>query len=308
MTTRKTHQFANELSTCLEFGNKTDEQKLKLILHVGTPKTGTTSLQKYLEKKQSKLRRKGILYPKNILNITNPSAPRHHWFEKNLLSTHVDFFLENFKNIVTQVDESTHTIVLSSEGIYSQWWSFPDESIELLRVLNELFQVEVWVWFREPCEFVESFYKQCIRNPRIVGNPCYGKDLSIAEMLDRGWFTKHLDYKGFVDDCENVFSEGTVKAYEYDVDIVRSISNIFNLATTHDNPTLRLNNSLSAPAVSLLRRINQLNIKPKDKERLMPHVRQMDEILSTYEVGSLIDQESRERILELANLVSCLEI
>ena len=65
--------FANEIAELL----KPFEQPLKLIIHVGTPKTGTTSIQTYLDKKQGKLRRKGILYPHNIESLRNSTAPKH---------------------------------------------------------------------------------------------------------------------------------------------------------------------------------------------------------------------------------------
>ncbi|MDQ6962738.1 MAG: hypothetical protein Q9M28_09480, partial [Mariprofundaceae bacterium] len=92
----------------------------------------------------------------------------------------MESFLENVKNIISQVKDDTHTIILSSEGIYNYWWDFPDESKDILTTLHHHFDVEIWVWFREPLAFIESYYKQCIRNPQVKSNPCYGKDLSFA--------------------------------------------------------------------------------------------------------------------------------
>ena len=69
--------FAKQLADLLKPIVQQSGQKLKLIIHAGTPKTGTTSLQTYLDKKQRKLRGKGILYPHNLENLTNPSAPKH---------------------------------------------------------------------------------------------------------------------------------------------------------------------------------------------------------------------------------------
>tara|TARA_R110001606_G_scaffold346892_4_gene496039 strand:+ start:66552 stop:66749 length:198 start_codon:yes stop_codon:yes gene_type:complete len=43
-------------------------QKLKFIIHAGTAKIGTTSIQIYLDKKPGKLRRKGIIYPHKSLS------------------------------------------------------------------------------------------------------------------------------------------------------------------------------------------------------------------------------------------------
>ncbi|MBN4082366.1 hypothetical protein JYT13_01010 [Mariprofundus ferrooxydans] len=82
--------FANELAELLKPFEQSLEQlqvqKLKLIIHAGTAKTATTSLQTYLAKKQHKLRRKGVLYPHNLDKLQNSSAPKHQWFEKNLVT------------------------------------------------------------------------------------------------------------------------------------------------------------------------------------------------------------------------------
>jgi hypothetical protein len=296
-------QFAKEIAELLKPSETSLEQpealKLKLIIHAGTPKTGTTSLQIYLDKKQRKLRGKGILYPHNLEKAQNPTAPKHQWFEKNLVTTHLANFLENVKNIISQVKEDTHTIILSSEGIYNCWWDFPEQSKDVLSELGKLFDIEIWVWFREPLAFIESYYKQCIRNPQVQGNPCYGKDLSFAEMLDIPWFTQHLNYQGFVNECQTLFGENKVSVFNYQGDVVQEVIQKLGLATAHDNPSPRQNNSLNSASIKLLRGINQYDMKAKDKELLMPHLKEINGILGNYENDTLIDEESRKRVLEL---------
>ncbi len=320
---KSTIHFANELAAALAKKNhaliqngmqqseiqqvKTHQhkaQKLKLIIHAGTPKTGTTSLQTYLDKKQRKLRGKGILYPHNLEKLKNPHAPKHQWFEKNLVTTNLDSFLENFKNILSQVTDDTHTIILSSEGIYNYWWDFPDASKDVLSELSKLFDIQLWVWFREPLTFIESYYKQCIRNPQVDSNPCYGKDLSFADMLKIDWFSQHLDYQGFVDECNTLFGEKKVSVFNYDGDVVQEVIQILGLATPHDNPTPRQNKSLNSASVTLLRTINHYNIKAKDKERLMPLFKEINALLDNYAKDELIDVESRKRVLALARPIS----
>jgi len=66
-------QFANALAELLKPFEQSPA-KLKLIIHAGTPKTGTTSLQTYLHKKQRKLRGKGILYPHNLDKLINEAS------------------------------------------------------------------------------------------------------------------------------------------------------------------------------------------------------------------------------------------
>ncbi|MBL4670911.1 MAG: hypothetical protein JKX81_01525 [Arenicella sp.] len=296
--------FANELAELLMPIEQLNGQKLKLIVHAGTPKTGTTSLQTYLDKKQRKLRGRGVLYPHNLEKLKNPSAPKHQWFEKNLVTTHRQYLLENFKNIISQVNKDTHTIILSSEGIYNYWWEFPEQSKVILSQLSELFDIEVWVWFRDSLGFIESYYKQCIRNPKIDGNPCYGKDLSFAEMLDIEWFSQHLNYQGFVTECQTVFGQNNVSVFTYEGDVVQEVSRKLGLATPHDNPTPRQNKSLNAASIAVLRTINQYDINAKDKELLMPHLKSINEVLENYHNESLIDEESRKRVLALANPIS----
>jgi len=291
--------FHAQLREQLESINCVGENRLKLILHVGTPKTGTTSLQSYFDKKQSKLRRKGILYPHNLEKLKHPTAPRHHWFERNLVSENFDYFLENFKNIIAQVQQNTHTIILSSEGIYNHWWDFSDESKSAISQLGDLFDTQVWGWFREPLEFVESYYKQCIRNPKIEGNLCYGRDLSIEQMLDIEWFARHLDYQGFVEQCEGILGEHTVSAFEYKGDVVREVLEKLGLNTPHDNPTPRQNKSLNNQTLALLRSINCFDLSAKDKELLMPHLKEMNSILENYSTTCLIDERSKLKIMSL---------
>ena len=293
--------FSKELAELLK--PLDHSQPLKLIIHAGTPKTGTTSLQTYLDKKQRKLRGKGILYPHNIERIQNTNAPKHQWFEKNLVTTHLENFLENFKNILSQVKEDTHTIILSSEGIYNNWWDFPNESKDLLKELNKLFNVEIWVWFRDPLAFIESYYKQCIRNPQVESNPCYGKDLSFAEMLDIAWFSQHLDYQGFVTECQTLFGENNVSAFNYEGDVVQEVIKKLGLKTPHDNPTPRQNQSLNSASVEILRSINSYDLKPKDKELLIPHLKAINGILEGYARDTLIDEVSRKRALEISNSI-----
>lgn len=298
---RASSRFAAEIAEALGAKEAQRTQPLKLIIHAGTPKTGTTSLQTYLDKRQRKLRGKGILYPHNLEKLQNSTAPKHQWFEKNLVTAHVDFFLENVKNIISQVTADTHTIILSSEGIYNYWWDFPDESKEILAELNKLFDIEIWVWFREPVAFIESFYKQCIRNPQIESNACYGKDLTFAEMLDIEWFAQHLDYQGFVTACHALFGSDSVSVFEYQGDVVQEVIQRLGLATPHDNPTPRQNKSLNAASIALLKTINRLDVKAKDKELLMPHLKAINGILEDYAEDSLLDAKSRERVLEIAN-------
>lgn len=288
--------FIQKLSSNLRSIQGLNGNKLKLILHVGTPKTGTTSLQTYLDKKHRKLNKLGILYPNQR---HNNDAPKHQWFEKNLVRTHPKNLLDNFKSILNEVEENTHTILLSSEGIYNHWWDFPEESKAILKELSNLFEVNIWVWFREPLAFAESFYKQCMRNPVVESIPCYGKDLSFAEILSDPWFNKHLDYIDFVNECDSLFGKSAISVFEYQQDTVQIVSQILGLATPHDNPTPRKNESMNSVSSELYRVINRLGLSAKEKEKLVPHLQELNTALIPYSDRlkiRLIDDKSKAKI------------
>ena len=275
------------------------QQPLTLILHVGTPKTGTTSLQIYLDKQQGKLRELGVLYPNRSHNA---DAPKHQWFEKNLVRTHPENFLDNFMDILDDVEENTHTILLSSEGIYNLWWDFPEESQALLFELSKLFKVKTWVWFREPLSFAEDFYKQCMRNPVVKQIPCYGKDLSFAEILADPWFSKHLDYMGFVKDCDQLFGEAAISIFEYGPDTVKTACQLLGLAPPNDNSANRKNTSLSPMTAEFYRVLNRMELTAKQKERIVPCLHDLNAALMPYEErykSSLVDDESRDTIIQM---------
>lgn len=297
----KADDFAKQLEILLDPIYQSRAEKLKLILHAGTPKTGTTSLQVYLTKKQRKLRHKGILYP----NCThNTDAPKHQWFEKNLVRIHPQNFLDNFVQILKEVDENTHTILLSSEGIYNHWWDFTEESNQLLKALNKHFEINVWVWFRDPLDFAESFYKQCLRNPVIQSITCYGKDLSFAETLADPWFKKRLDYMGFINDCEKLFGDSSVTVFKYQEDTVQIVSQLLGLSTPHDNPTPRQNPSMNNLTADLYRVLNRLNLSAKDKEKFVPHVKTLNAEIKPYLSRidlDLIDEKSKEEIIQMTS-------
>jgi len=191
---------------------------------------------------------------------------------------------------------------LSSEGIYNHWWDFSKESKTILKTLNQLFEINIWVWFREPVAFAESFYKQCMRNPVVERVPCYGKDLSFSEILKEIWFIQHLDYLDFVEECEELFGENSITVFEYQQDTVQTVSHLLGLNTPHDNPTPRKNNSINAMTTELYRVLNRLELAAKDKEKLVPYLQKLDTATSPYlnrTDTSIIDKESERLIKEL---------
>jgi hypothetical protein len=122
-------------------------------------------------------------------------------------------------------------------------------------------------------------------------------------MLDIDWFSQHLNYQGFVTECQTLFGKNKVSVFEYQGDVVQEVALKLGLATPHDNPTPRQNNSLNSASIAMLRSINRYDIKAKDKDLLIPHLKQINQVLDNYQHQSLIDDESRIRVMRLSKPV-----
>jgi hypothetical protein len=62
----------------------------RIIFHAGTPKTGTTSLQLFMDRNRDALLDRGVLYPR--AGVLPPPEPKHHWIVTSLLNGDVANF------------------------------------------------------------------------------------------------------------------------------------------------------------------------------------------------------------------------
>jgi hypothetical protein len=275
-------------------------RRYKLILHAGTSKTGTTSLQFFMDRQRNALLKEGILYPKHYIDTY---APKHQWLIPHLVNANTRGFLKDFKIVISGVENNTHTIFLSTEGIFNHWWDFPRESKALLAELTNSFDVFLWVWFREPLSFVKSLYGQYMKNPRIKGVKCYGKSLSLEEILKDDWFAQHLDYLGFLYECEMLFGSNNVETFVYDGDIIMATCKKLGFSCPENRNNFRENISLSAAAVDILKIINRYPLSNEEKDNALLHVNSLNEILRNHSAETIVNEEARKKVGEMTALV-----
>lgn len=151
----------------------------KLILHIGPPKTGTTSLQRFLSLIHDKLLSHGVLYPKEgrlraesvyqvrrrhgTVTLRGP-ADSHQllvWaLKREVAGVDAD---ECWSDVLQEIQRiGPHTIILSAEDFFGL--SEP----QVLEVRKKLvdFTVEVVLYLREPFEMCLSGYKQHVKMGR----------------------------------------------------------------------------------------------------------------------------------------------
>ncbi len=297
--THKLEKFENDVKLLVDLV----PANIKIIFHAGTPKTGTTTIQYFLNENYHELLKLGILYPRH--KITSP-VPKHQWIVTHLKNKQYELFYENLKDSLEEIDEHTHTIIFSTEGIYNHWNDFSSESKEVFALLNKYFDVSLWIWFREPHSFARSYYRQNLKNPRVQDTECYGNDLSFEEMLEDEWFNVHFDYLGFLIEIEAIFDRTKIKVFSFGGDIIHQINS--ELDIPNDLPFSEDKNiGMHAVSEEILRIVNRYPLSASEKENAVDSVNKIDLLLSSYLEDTGKKEKSESLQMLLSNQLPILE-
>lgn len=142
-----------------------------VYLHVGRPKTGTTSVQKYLYVNRNKLQEHGFLYPE-----TGLLDGAHHLLPVSILDN-IPPAIEHlpkidpeilYEQLLDEISQSSlDKVILSSE--FFSLLHFPSEDSNRAKLAGLLsdFDVKIVVYFRYQPDFLLSSYMQEVKNLRL---------------------------------------------------------------------------------------------------------------------------------------------
>ena len=272
-----------------------DSKKITLLLHIGSPKTGTSSLQYYLDKNRNNLLSQGVLYP---LTLLEEEIPKHQWIIKSLKSNNHESLVDSFEKIHSEMNDSVHTIILSTEGVFNQWGELKYKGISYLKSLNKVFNLKFLLWLREPVSFTSSYYVQCLKNPRLKSRECFGRDISIMDLLDDSWFQGVLDYLSILNELKYHFSIDQMKVFKYNGKTIDQFCEYLNIPK-YDFDSLRENTSLSSLAINQLRMINNYNLSNEEKSKVVKYLYQIDGIMKNHVAKAPKSEKVNKKINEL---------
>lgn len=141
-----------------------------LIIHAGTPKTGTTTLQHCLFANRDWLAERGYSYMPQRPSFRKP-LPHHHRFAQNLM--HEDHRAAS--SYMRRVLSAKGTSIISSEVLYlgadggefyedrSDYWADRARYLDRLRDITAGTRRTILLIFRRPDEFVESLYNTAVQ-------------------------------------------------------------------------------------------------------------------------------------------------
>jgi hypothetical protein len=164
---------------------------MKLILHIGTPKTGTTAVQRFLYANRQLLAEYGIHY------ATPPHNLGHANSVANALSTGNSRAVQTFlaRHVKCARRRGADTILISAENFYVRNVIFSMQRrqvclnalehdrrlVETLRALlpDEIATSRIACYFRRPDRYAESLYNQHVKRGIIAGT--FDEFLSLIE-------------------------------------------------------------------------------------------------------------------------------
>ena len=274
-------------------------RQIRLILHAGTSKTGTSSLQFHMDRNRQTLKDAGILYPSE--GTKEFRVPKHQWLVGVLQSANQSEMRRRLDRINAEVAPTTHTILLSTEGIFNHWWDFPDDGKELLRQVAQAFDTSVWIWFRDPVTFFASYYLQALRTPKISAIPAYGRDHGVRDLLRMPWITRHLQYQALLAEFGRICGEDSVYPFAHAKDLVAEVYDLFGIARPDVSAPRENVTSLASAGVEILRIVNRYLLDVSEKERAYELVEQLNTLIGHRDQPFTMSPDDEEYVRSLGD-------
>ncbi|WP_444931470.1 hypothetical protein ACJJIF_06745 [Microbulbifer sp. SSSA002] len=183
----------------------------KVIIHIGSPKTGTTSIQRFMSENAKTLTKFGILYP----DVGHDESCGHTSFRKALLSKPTQAIVNNkheYSAIFEQLEDDV-SCLLSTELL---WTINPERLLSVFPFLAN-HEVIVVCYLRNQISMIHSHIKQKIKSGRDIG--------SLSVFFAANY--QHYDYYEKLSRWESVFGKGSVQAYAYELESSVSIVDSF---------------------------------------------------------------------------------
>lgn len=162
---------------------------MSLILHAGTHKTGTSTLQRAFDEHRQELLEMGVHYPDVRRSFDSDAAGHHAFVHAVAHEPHrpeVDAMTDDMADALA----TGHTVLLSAEPVYrhaiagvpGDWWSRHLRYLERLASILPTDQIQIVLVFRRRDRFVESAYQERVANG--FGKPFEDYAMGADRLLD----------------------------------------------------------------------------------------------------------------------------
>jgi glycosyltransferase involved in cell wall biosynthesis len=237
-------------------------EKPKILIHIGSTKTGSTYIQHHLENNRPKLLEMGIYYPEVGLfwQKDRPEKQAGH-APFATAAIHGDkSLLNHVESTISYFEGKIHTVILSSEAFFLN-----PKSVELVNYFKN-YACEMLVYLRRQDDWANSQYCEFV-----AGGAVGRVSLDIKEWLETDKVKGFLDYYGLLSHWSNKVGDSHIKVRAYkrsrlvngdvldDFSVATQLESILTLprpSTNQQNDAL-----LNANYVHILKRFNGLPFK-----------------------------------------------
>lgn len=188
-----------------------------LYLHIGTPKTGTTSVQFFCKKNRELLYQRGIAYPLFATDgIINDTRNGHFLVEQHLLpdggvdkKTELAIVKERMGEL-HKIFGEVDSILLSDEGLWHKLCGVKKKRLERLKKDADRngYQIKIIVYLRRQDTFLSSWWNQSIKMNGRAHNQTW-EDFLKEDYL-------HLDYYNELEAMAKVVGKENIIVRRFD--------------------------------------------------------------------------------------------
>lgn len=248
---------------------------MNIILHIGTEKTGTTTIQNFLQMNSDQLRSSGLA----VLDSTGDANDRALAAYAMRLERHDDYYAplkitkvaereqfnsdleKRIRQEIKGLDDSIHTVVISSEHFHSRV-THEDELEKLKRFLDSLCdEIRIVAYIRPQVDLALSLYSTALRT---------GQSLILEEFINRNCrpSNSYYNYSHLVKLWGGVFGEESILIRRFEPaqlvenDLLKDfMTNVLSTSRsgTQWNYPARENESLSPLGQFTLRTFNRVS-------------------------------------------------
>ncbi|HAM14295.1 MAG TPA: hypothetical protein DCP91_00215 [Eggerthellaceae bacterium] len=192
----------------------------RLLLHIGTPKTGTTAIQYFLQQNRDTLAKQGISFPLLPRKCSRdiPLNRNAHFLLALALDRvkpekhpedYLRFAKENWKAFESVVREND-TVLLSDESYWSRYASCLDlwDAVQQLCSEAGFDSVDIYAYLRRQDDYALSLWNQTIKSGK-------RKTMTIEEYLQTQYAAQILDYDAGIRRLEAAFGREHVHLRVY---------------------------------------------------------------------------------------------
>ncbi|WP_238364663.1 hypothetical protein [Mesobacterium pallidum] len=185
--------------------------KKTLYLHIGYHKTGSTSVQTWMDQNRQQLAHAGLYYPETQRDETRNYHGKHLHLYSQISAAHKEggdlraALRSIFAPYVEEIEAAGCPAAILSEESFS---GMGPKVIEAMDVLNDHFDVRVVAVLRRQDEFLQSFYHQSIKT---------GPQRDFAHFILGGHWNR-IHYDAALDRWAAVFGREGMLVRSYDKD------------------------------------------------------------------------------------------